>query len=139
MSANANSFSWDDNDLWDQKVYITNHDLPGVPQPRVNLHRLTGANGEVSQGATFEAFTLTLECAVVAATGTLANTYYDELVEIFEATFADGEKELILGEDATIYYNAVCMSPFRKDIKGINGFTFTLEFRVTDAAFNAVL
>lgn len=138
MSANANSLSWDTNDLWDQKVFVMSHDAPGVPAPRVNLQRLSMANGEVSQGATFDAFTMTIECAVAASSAANAATYWAELLDIFETTLADGEKELILGEEPSIYYNAVCLSPLRKDIKGINGFTFTLEFRVTDAARNEV-
>ena len=139
MSANANSFKWDGNDLYDQKVFIIGPDkAPGVPQPRVNLQRLSGANGEVSQGATFEAFTITLDCAVIATTGTLANTYWTQLKTIFNDSVLEGEKVLILGSDATKYYNARCMSGLTKDLDGINGFTFSLEFRVTDAAFNTV-
>ena len=126
------SFTWNGIDFSgdDYQVYLVNRDrfgyTPDLPQPRVDVQGLSGSSGAVTQGATWEAERLVLECAMVAADSTARETKLLAIRTALEAA-QEGEKYIIFGL-RTGYKRLVRLVRVSPFVRKGNGALFTLEF-----------
>ena len=126
------SIAIDGVDLNDYGLWVVEHNAPYMPQPRVNIHELGGADGAVTQGSTFASMRVKLRCVfalddvVSGEIGLDRDVVMTDLIDIL-ADAAMNEKSLVLGFWPTKTWTARLVSSVDGELMQ-RGLQFPLEF-----------
>jgi phage-related protein len=130
----TDSFTYNSVDYWTTHAVMVNDNggivVPGARELRLDVQELGGANGAVTQGATYKPQTISLPCACIKAAGTGLETELAAIVTALEA--ADGAEATLV-----LWWLPVTANTFQVRRSGEviferykNGATFTLDFIV---------
>lgn len=128
------SFELNSVDYADDNVYVmSTSPFQDAGTPRVNRAQLSQANGEVTQGATYEAKEIVLECAIIDVDDADdLDTKIANVVTAYEAAHAGGETALVLGRYPDKTYQARPIPPAPSFARGVNGAIFTITLLASD-------
>ena len=119
-----NSIDYGDSDY---ELTVVNHNGPFFPQPRVNVEPLSAANGVVTQGAQWNALTITMVCRVAGDSKADALTKVAAIKAALKTAHEAGEASLILDDYSGNTYTAR-LTGYSAPRLGITGAEFTLTF-----------
>jgi predicted phage tail component-like protein len=130
MAGNGSSFTYNGTDLGEDAygLYVVGVSAPLFGKPRVDIRPLSQADGVVTQGSTFGAIEIRMECKVVAPDPANLNTQLEAIAGVLRAT-AEGEKTLIIDQWPARQYTARLISLFDPD-QAIGGAEFSLTWIV---------